>query len=250
MNDLDALLKEIRPHEEPSDAERAGARDGLTKRVGAGVFAASTAAEVSKAAAAGLAGYGVRAGSTAAFGLLWKRALIGLGALALTAGGAVYAVHTRVPVAPTTQLATSVPPEVGVVSAPPAVSATDPEPDVVPPGVAPAPASSAKAPSKVVRGPSSVPHGSQTGSIEEEIALIGEAQRALGAGDPARALQLADQHAARFPSGQLSEERAAVRVLAICALGRGDAKAQAERFLRERAASPAAGHVRKACGLP
>ncbi len=68
--------------------------------------------------------------------------------------------------------------------------------------------------------------------MKDEIALISRAltQRST-AGDPSGAIALLDEHARRFPSGALGEERDATRVLALCALGRtGEARAPAARF--------------------
>lgn len=45
-------------------------------------------------------------------------------------------------------------------------------------------------------------------------------QRALRDDAPARALDLVDQHATRFPRGALEPERWAAQGLALCALGR------------------------------
>ncbi|MCC7386954.1 MAG: hypothetical protein IT384_34270 [Deltaproteobacteria bacterium] len=56
--------------------------------------------------------------------------------------------------------------------------------------------------------------------LEREAELIGAARVALREGDPARALDLADAHAGRFPQGALRNERLAARALALCALHR------------------------------
>jgi hypothetical protein len=56
-----------------------------------------------------------------------------------------------------------------------------------------------------------------------------------------------DQHAARFPSGQFTEEREGLRVVAACDLGRSDARARAEQFLRSRPQSPLASRIHARC---
>jgi hypothetical protein len=97
------------------------------------------------------------------------------------------------------------------------------------------------------------PTGSAQGSrsapnLAEETQLLADAQRALSAGTPERALALIEAHKARFPQGDLSQEREAVRVVALCALGRvreaGRARAQ---FLRAWPSSPLASRISAAC---
>jgi hypothetical protein len=89
------------------------------------------------------------------------------------------------------------------------------------------------------------------GSIAEEIALIGRAHDALQAGNPEEALARLDEHADRFPTGALAEERASERVLALCASGRvAQARTERERFLREHPESPAVTRVRASCFDP
>lgn len=77
---------------------------------------------------------------------------------------------------------------------------------------------------------------SSSSSLAAERALLDDARGALGSGDAARALGLLDDHARRFPRGQLGEEREALAIQALVALGRTDeARARAVRF---KAASP------------
>jgi hypothetical protein len=85
--------------------------------------------------------------------------------------------------------------------------------------------------------------------VEAEVSLLGEAQRALRAHDEQRALALLEDHARRFPSGALGEEREATRVAALCALGRAaEAGAAADRFLVAFPGSPLTARVLHACG--
>jgi RNA polymerase sigma-70 factor (ECF subfamily) len=59
---------------------------------------------------------------------------------------------------------------------------------------------------------------------------------------------LLDKHARSFPNGILAEERAAERVLALCALDRmADARAAASAFLRAHPHSPLAARVKSSC---
>ena len=63
--------------------------------------------------------------------------------------------------------------------------------------------------------------------------MLDPARTALGRGDGASALLGVKKHEQRFPKGQLTEEREAIAVQALVALGRGDeARARGERFER------------------
>jgi RNA polymerase sigma-70 factor (ECF subfamily) len=85
--------------------------------------------------------------------------------------------------------------------------------------------------------------------VAGEIALLNEAQRALASGQADRALQILDRHAHEFPRGSLAEERAAARILALCALGRVTAaRAETAAFVRQSPESPLVERVRAACG--
>jgi hypothetical protein len=87
-----------------------------------------------------------------------------------------------------------------------------------------------------------------TASVEAEMGLIGEAREALRSGEGARALLVLDDHAHRYPAGALGEERDAMRVASLCALGRvAEARAAASQFLRAFPESPHAARVRASC---
>jgi hypothetical protein len=81
-----------------------------------------------------------------------------------------------------------------------------------------------------------------------EVALLRDAQAALRSHDGTRALSAVDAHARAFPHGTLTPERCAVRVFALCELGRvGEAEAAKASFLAEHPDSPEAERVRNAC---
>ncbi|MBZ0117581.1 MAG: hypothetical protein K8H88_11325, partial [Sandaracinaceae bacterium] len=86
-------------------------------------------------------------------------------------------------------------------------------------------------------------------TLAEELDLLRRAQGALRANEIDTALARLDEHERRFPDGQLQAEREAARVVALCRGARPEARAQASRFLRERASSPLAARVRAACDL-
>jgi hypothetical protein len=84
----------------------------------------------------------------------------------------------------------------------------------------------------VARSP--VPSASSSLSLERGV--LDDARAALSSGDAARALRLSDEHLRRFPKAQLGEEREALAIQSLVALGRyDDARARATRF---RATTP------------
>jgi outer membrane protein assembly factor BamD (BamD/ComL family) len=74
--------------------------------------------------------------------------------------------------------------------------------------------------------------GSASVDAEDEVAILGRAQRALVAGDAAAAIALAERHAQSFPTGLLVEEREAIAIEALTRLGRHElARSRFERFV-------------------
>lgn len=85
--------------------------------------------------------------------------------------------------------------------------------------------------------PASVqPASNEPAPVEDELAVLGRAQRALVAGDAATALELAERHARTFPAAMMIEEREAIAIEALARLGR--AEAAASRFATFRDAHP------------
>ncbi|MCB9574195.1 MAG: hypothetical protein H6709_19085 [Kofleriaceae bacterium] len=87
----------------------------------------------------------------------------------------------------------------------------------VAPAPAPAPAHRRNRPHEPVAA--EAPPPSAADSLRAEQALLARATAALRDGDPAAALTALAEHARRFPDGVLVQERAATRVLALCASG-------------------------------
>lgn len=84
--------------------------------------------------------------------------------------------------------------------------------------------------------------------LDAELALLRAAREALGRGAPAEALASLEQHARRFPSGHLLEERMLLRAQAQCALGRREeARASAAALMEKFPGSPHAGTVARLC---
>jgi hypothetical protein len=99
------------------------------------------------------------------------------------------------------------------------------------------------------KAPSSAPSGSGAPAIalRDELAGVRDAERAVNAGDPARALALLDE-LRRLPGGSLHEERAALGVLAHCQLRTPTWRDRAHGFLNTYARSIYASRIRAACG--
>ncbi len=96
--------------------------------------------------------------------------------------------------------------------------------------------------------PSSSAKGEGARSIQSELELIRGAQKHLHRNDARAALALLSEHARRFPSGALAEEREASRVFALCQLGdAAGARSLAERFVRRSPNSPFVERVRASC---
>jgi hypothetical protein len=82
-----------------------------------------------------------------------------------------------------------------------------------------------------------------------ETAALREAQRALRAGDPNRAISLVDLQDRQYPTGTLTQERAATRIFALCALGQvAQASKLARAFERRWPRSPMLTRVQNSCG--
>ncbi|GAC1394795.1 MAG: hypothetical protein NVSMB47_04430 [Polyangiales bacterium] len=251
--DARALLDAARGGDEPSDADRRRVGAVIARRVGLGAAVLGTAATASSSAG----GATIAAAGAATFGL-GKVALVVVGIVSVVGavGGGAYVVHRARTVrsAPTASTAASAPmlpapnapnaPLAPLAPPPPALAtATALDPVVAPPEPAP----TTVAP--LANGANGAKASPKKSTLEDELTLMQQAQSALGAGQPGKALVLLDEHAARFPNGTLSEERAGARVLALCALHRGDARKAGESFLAAHPASPLAARVRVACDL-
>ncbi len=82
----------------------------------------------------------------------------------------------------------------------------------------------------------------------EDLALITRARTQLAEGDAAAALTTTNAHGDRFPDSTLSDLRRALRIEALCGLGRrAQAREEAATFLRTHPGSPIAEKIRTAC---
>jgi hypothetical protein len=88
-------------------------------------------------------------------------------------------------------------------------------------------------------------------SLLAESEGVQQVQQALASGNAARALDLLQNQASQFRAGALAEERAALRVLALCAAGQLEAAETArQRFLSTYPHSPHEARVRGNCAKP
>jgi hypothetical protein len=133
---------------------------------------------------------------------------------------------------------------------PPALAIAEDPPSAGPPGASPAEMS--LTPSEPPSPPPAalpMPPPLSPTTLEIETPLVGGAVAALHGGDAARALALLDEHARRFPTGALAQERMVERIAALCALRRqGEARSAAAAFLSSHGGSPLAERVRASCG--
>ncbi len=130
--------------------------------------------------------------------------------------------------------------------APPPLQPASPMPAALPPE----PATPGPLPARA-RSDKRTADPEDTGTIDavaNEWRRIDAAERALAQGKPSLALVELDLHAQEFPRADLRQERRALRVLALCALGRAtEGKGQQRAFLREFPRSTYRARVERAC---
>lgn len=224
--DLDRLIDEARRREPPTADDRARVRTGLEHHIAAGSSpSAAASAKTLPLVGASILGVAV---------------VIGIAIAVTQAGTSVEAVGSREPVAHPPAPARSEPP------------AQKNEPEAQLQSQAP-PHAEATAPSRPLTVSRDKPEARSTKrpalvSLTEESRALGRVNQALRAASPAAALAQLDQQDREFAGGALVAERAAARVLALCAAGRtGDAKAKADAFLREHPDSPLRARVLGSC---
>ena len=199
---LRAGLEEMRAAEIPADA-----RDRLARSIGI---------------APTPSGAGGGGGTT-----LPAVAKVGIALGVLGAGAVIWwATHRAPPAAPT---APPPPPSTLVVEAP----APPPPIDTAPPPSA-APSASTATVTPIHAVTTAAPAKSVEAPKPDEATLFRNAGDALRAGNAARALELGDEQASRFPDGTFAQEREVLRIDALAALGRNDeARDHARSFLAQ-----------------
>jgi len=153
------------------------------------------------------------------------RALAVKGVAIVAMGGALVGMHHAAKTRETAPLEVFAPPKASRPSTPITPTAEDRASVQAAPIVTQAPP-----PEVTRRAPRAVPMDDETRSNAEEHRILDQAREAVVRGEPERALDLAAQHAARFPHGTLAEERYAIRIRALARLGR---KTEAEQALTE-----------------
>jgi hypothetical protein len=270
--DARALIDGVLKRDDPTDADKARVRIRLAAELGAAAFATLALSAAGTAASAGTtalaASGGASASGNAAQGTTWSllsKLSLSAAALALAAGvlwlsgGEREQRNTRAPAERAAPQVVSAPTPAALAFAKAArdeAAANAPVNETVAPRIAAAQEAAPRGESKHVAAPRKVaasqveaPAAAPTAStLGQELKMLAEAQAALRAGAPERALALAAQHRASFPDGVMKEERQGIEALAGCALGR-DYRAQAEQFLQSAQSSPLAARVRKACGI-
>ncbi len=238
----------------PREDDRRRVEKALAARLGVAVGSAVAVTAVTSVAK-GAAGASMSAGPVAgaSVGLFgtgkWVIAMVALAGIGV-GGASIYRARTALP--PPVAVARTTAPTSAMTTATTAIEVAPP-PSPAPSAeiVATAePAESAVPFSEIVATPKGAPK-QPTGSVAEEAKLIRDANAALHGGNAAAALGLLDEHMKKFPSGVLSEERSAVRIFALCALGRvGQAQGESVRFLKWHPNSPFAKSIRESCGGP
>jgi hypothetical protein len=240
-----AILEAGKNGDDPRPEDRARMRRALMASLAAG--GAGAAASLAGEGAAGAAEKTIEAaGAAKVLGGMWKL-FLGLAVVGAVGGGLMLRQSTPAPRAPASSAPVAAHEQARVTGSVEMPQAEAPAPPVreepARPAHSMAQPSARRAPATAAKAP---PAAGDT--LEAETRRLREAHDALNGGDPARALALLDAQSADFAGGQLREERAAARVLALCKLGRTDgANAEAGRFLRENPRSPLADRVRAAC---
>jgi hypothetical protein len=242
-NDLRALYRAARRQEDPTRADRRAVRAALL-----GIGAASVAVQASAAGAK------LVAAIPAAAKMYTVGQLVGLVSVGVALGSSVAVIGHVTSLKPAAQVS-SVPapnqqPTRQIANAAP-VSSPEPESPTEPAANAAAsPATNNQQPATSNQQPTRQPATSnqQPATLVAESRGLAEVQSALSAQDPAKALQLLSAQDSAFRSGALGQERAAARVIALCAAGRiVDASVARERFLSTYPTSPLAKRVSGAC---
>jgi hypothetical protein len=83
--------------------------------------------------------------------------------------------------------------------------------------------------------------------LSAELSLLRRAHEARRAGQPERALELAREHAKKYPHSQMWAERETLRVLALCDLGRVDAARRSAAPLEYLWSSPLRATLNASC---
>ena len=229
-----SIIKAARGGDEPTSDDRKRIRTSLVVRLGAGAAAAGATTSAGSGAAAAGAMKATGAGLAGMFpkgiALVSAVSAIGLGAYVMRAPSSG---EGPAPI----QAAAS------VSSQPVVAPSSEPEPKQPEPRATAE--GSASPPARAWISPE-VPSEDTSPHLADEVEALREAHTALREGRAGEAMEVLDQDAA--PSSGLEQERAAMRVFALCRLGKTqEAQRQAKAFLAQWPKSPHAARVRTAC---
>lgn len=211
--DARALLEATKDAHEPSPEDEARVLAALSVQLGALGVGAAAGVQASGQASA------VKLGLGALRAKLFAKVAAGALFLAAIGGGALWlwpsepVASVVIPPAPL--------PSPAAVSAPPPAAVASPPPATPSPALKPAAAPLSPSPSsRPVRGPAPAED-----PLAAELSLLESAKQALRDHQPARALAFTTQHQRRFAQGALLEEATAVRIQALCEVGRNQESA-------------------------
>lgn len=200
----------------------------------------------------------VDAGTAAPFDLPWSAVPSTLGAYSLVtvglsagtaavliAAGVWWAANTPAPV----PVASPAPPPAPQVASSSTSSASVAPPPATPPPKTPRTrrAPPKAAPPQVTPPPPPTKSSPEPGTLLEELRLLRRAQVHIKRGQLEEAVSVLEEHARRFPDGQVAEERQALQAITWCKLGRPEGREAAKAFLQAHPASPQAPRVKLAC---
>jgi hypothetical protein len=219
--------------------------------VAAGLATANTAAAAGAASAggsaAGSAGIGASLAPKAAVvsTALFKWLAISAVGVTVAAGGVAYSLQRSVPdiARPVAALQVAPAGEPTPVASQPASPAA-PVPEAAPEAV---PANAAAVRPAAATQAARAPRAQAASTLDEEVASLDRARKAVTAGDGAAALALVDGYDARYPNGSLAQESEEIRVEAL--LRQGDRAAAERRATRFLAAHPSSPYVHRIRGL-
>ena len=221
----------------PSDEELKALERSVLGGIGVSAATAATVVAVQGAKSAGAAGAWFSAGAT--------KLVLALTVAAAVGGGAVVIRHKMKTAVPQSDVAL-VPTRAVERTAPEIRSARQEAVLPAPADVAVPVADGAREPVAGKAKPAARGHGRSAGvaaAADEEIPLLERAHRALS-GSPEVALRLAMEHARRFPSSSLDQERELIAVTALVELGRtAEAQRLARRFADQHPGSAYVGHI-------
>ncbi|HEY6078995.1 MAG TPA: hypothetical protein VIW29_09345 [Polyangiaceae bacterium] len=234
-SDARRLVDLAREARTPGEADKLRIAERLALPLAAGAAVGGAVSAAKAAAGANATGGALFAG--------WSAKVAAVVALGAAAGALMVSQRSSEPAArPASSLSAPVKPRPHQVE-PPAAVATP----LAAPSQEPAPSDAAPSEPPTHSKPSAQSPG-PAHELAEEAALLHRAQAAWRAGQSAQALELANQHAQRFPRSQLGNERDVLRVLSLCKLGQARAAKQiGARLLQKAKGSPWYQSVAESC---